>query len=485
MSAERSNLGLFAGTEDSSIYYRDHSIHADSLSQQCEELIQPLDAYSIVSGQTIAVSTNCSWFILLMLHVSSEMGITLFPLDPRLPPHLRDDLLQQAGVDLLLSYSAPPSVRIDSQFLKISPLPHRTLPNRVHSEVALILATSGSSGAAKAVMLERDALYQSALAVNERLDLRADDCWLNCLPLYHIGGLSIPLRTMLTGASMLLQQGFKPKKVWQDLHRYPVTHLSLVPTMLAQLLDESHQRPLPKSVRTVLIGGEALNLQLAERALAQGWPLFVTYGMSETCSQVALNRWSSSTSSQTMPLLPGMECSVVNDAGEVIDGIGHIRVRGKMLMRGFANPNHQSGDGIGVNGWYDTGDMGRYSATNGVEIVGRAGRVFKSGGEKVHPRQVEQLIAHHPNIQEFCVIGISDPVWGERVALCYTGNVNKEALERWCRERIDGALRPRLFFHLERLPLLANGKIDHQQLHQSLEPSPNTVRRTSGIATGL
>ena len=96
-----------------------------------------------------------------------------------------------------------------------------------------MIATSGSSGEPKTVMLSSQSLYHSAVAVNRCVDLEAADCWLNCLPLYHVGGLSIVFRTVLAGASMVLHQGFDAARVWRDIRQYRVSHISLVPVMLA------------------------------------------------------------------------------------------------------------------------------------------------------------------------------------------------------------------------------------------------------------
>ncbi len=315
-------------------------------------------------------------------------------------------------------------------------------------------------------MLEWDAIYNSALVVNRQLGLGATDCWLNCLPLHHIGGLSIIYRTTLAGASMVLHEGFDAVRVWRDIERYRVTHLSLVPVMLAKLLAVAEGVP-PEHLRVVLIGGAALDEALARRALEKGWPLFVTYGMTETGSQVATQSLTSVTNIDApIPLLEGMECSVVDDAGRATDGVGRIRLRGEMMMRGYANPDQRAGDGLDDDGWYTTGDIGRYSAVSRIQVMGRADEMIISGGENIHPQQVEQLLHDCPGINESCVIGMDDPDWGERVCVVYSGDSSEQQVERWCRENIGGPLRPRLFVRLVQLPRLSNGKIDRQALIQ-------------------
>jgi O-succinylbenzoic acid--CoA ligase len=401
-----------------------------------------------------------------MIHASAELGVTLYPLDPRLPSQWRQGLLKNGGVDSLLVCDSNPSTDLDVSDLSITALKIGGEVKKIGAGVPIVIATSGSGGEPKGIMLEWDSIYHSAMAVNHRLGLRATDCWLNCLPLYHIGGLSIIFRTVLAGASMVLHQGFDAMHVWQDIRRYQVTHISLVPVMLAKLLEVADDAP-PEHLRVVLVGGAALDESLARRALDVGWPLFVTYGMSETASQVATQPLNSAVAIRDpIPLLAGTECSVVDAKGVLTNGPGQIRLRGEFLMRGYANPGHKAGDGLDDDGWYVTGDIGTCSVESGIQITGRADEIIISGGENIHPQQVEQLLRDCPGISDLCVFGIDDPEWGERVCVTFSGDASEQAVAQWCRERIAGVLRPRQFVRLEALPRLSNGKIDRHTLKQ-------------------
>jgi len=457
--------GFIGATATPITYLGDGSFDCDARAQEIDKLVHYLRAHSVGAGDRLALVSTSSWLINLMIFATAELGVTLYPLDARLPGAWHQSLLEKADVDYLITHNGEATFEIgDLSMLSLASLKEQGANSKSCSEVALIIATSGSSGEPKGVMLEWEAIYNSAVVVNRRLALGATDCWLNCLPLHHIGGLSIIYRTTLAGASMVLHEGFDAIHVWRDIERYRVTHISLVPVMLAKLLEVAEGAP-SEHLRVVLIGGAALDETLARRALDAGWPLFVTYGMSETGSQVATQLLASAANIDApIPLLEGMECLVVDDAGRVTNGIGRIRLRGEMMMRGYASSDQRAGDGLDDDGWYTTGDIGTCSAASGIQIVGRADEVIISGGENIQPRQVERLMQGCPGINELCVLGDDDSVWGERVCVAYAGDSSEQQVEQWCRDNINGSLRPRLFVRLVQLPRLSNGKIDRNQL---------------------
>lgn len=445
-------------------YIYNEWIDSNRFNLQIDVLFELLHRRSVRYGDTIALPSSSPWLVTLMLHVSAALGLTLYPIAPQTQNHLRQRLLQQAGVDYWLTYEGRAKIDLDPNDLTLSPLNIHSGRRSSVSSLALIIATSGSSGEPKGVMLDWPALYRSAQLVNRAIGLCHGDRWLNCLPLHHIGGLSILFRTALTHATTILHPHFNALKVWQDIRQQRVTHISLVPVMLAQLLALS-KGPPPAHLRVVIIGGAPLDEPLAQRALDAGWPLFITYGMSESSSQVATHSLKTTLAlRQPIQLLAGVECTVVDEYGQHSDGIGHIRLRSQILMRGYANPTHRSGDGIDTCGWLTTGDIGSYSAANGLRVVERADAMINSGGEKIHPHQVEPLCAQHPGIRELCVVGVADPQWGEQVALFYAGEVSELTLTNWLKEEIKGPLRPRLLLRMAHLPRLANGKIDQQRL---------------------
>ena len=450
------------------IYMGDRPFNHDALTQQVDQLARYLHRHSVTAGDSVALLSSSSWLLNLLIYVSFEQGITICPLDPKMPEQWRKRALKKANINFLLSYDASGAEDIDIGALSVVKLYKGGMIREPEAGLALVIATSGVSGEPKGVILSRDAIYHSAMVVNNRLGLGAADCWLNCLPLHHIGGVSIIFRTALASASMVLHEGFDAVHVWRDIKRYRVTHLSLVPVMLAKLLDVADTPP-PEWLKVVLIGGAALDEALAQRALVAGWPLFVTYGMSETASQVATAALTlSSAVNDPIPLLDGMACRIIDDGGLNTDGVGQICLRGDMVMRGYTNAEQRVGEGLDDEGWYITGDIGRYHPSSGIQIMGRADEVIISGGENIHPQQVEQWVRSCPDVDEICILGIKDSQWGERVCMAYSGDATEPFVEQWCRDNIDGALRPRMFVRLAQLPRLTNGKIDRSTLRSVL-----------------
>ncbi|WP_310492188.1 AMP-binding protein [Dechloromonas sp.] len=325
--------------------------------------------------------------------------------------------------------------------------------NQPLSDVALIIATSGSEGNRRAVLLGNAQLDAAAANSNACLPLHPGDLWLNCLPLYHIGGQSILWRCARAGASVLLHDGFDAKQVAADLATLPVTHISLVPAMLARLLDLGTTPPA--SLRVALIGGAALAQSLYDRAVATGWPLYPSYGMSETAAQIATfdpvdGDWQEGLVGRPMP---GHEICIGAD--------GRLQVRGPQVMRGYLDG---SGSGIDADGWLTTGDLGRIDAAGRLSILGRADDMLISGGRNVHPQEVESCLAACPGVLDVAVTGQPDPVWGDLIVALVVGPVAPDDLLAHARRHLPSAALPRKIHAIDRLPRNATGKLERAAL---------------------
>ncbi|PKO36714.1 MAG: hypothetical protein CVU33_16945 [Betaproteobacteria bacterium HGW-Betaproteobacteria-6] len=321
------------------------------------------------------------------------------------------------------------------------------------TDVALIIASSGSEGKPRAVLLGNAQLDAAAAASNERLPLHPGDRWLNCLPLYHIGGQSILWRCARAGATVLLHDGFDADQVAIDLAAQPVTHISLVPAMLARLLDLGAKPPA--SLRVALIGGAALSQSLYERAVAADWPLYPSYGMSETAAQFATfdpsdGPWREGMVGRTMP---GHDIRVGTD--------GRLQVRGPQVMRGYLD-----GSGIDADGWLTTGDLGQIDPSGRLSILGRADDMLISGGRNVHPQEVESCLAGCPGVVDVAVIGRPDPVWGDLIVALVVGPVSPDNLLAHARRHLPSAALPRQIHAVERLPRNATGKLERAALRR-------------------
>ena len=403
-------------------------------------------------GQLVAVPERPGVGLVLMQHALARVGAALLPVRAAADASGMESLSTLTGAEWVWQWDTPERGRLrrlgDSPAQ--SPWP---------SHLALVVETSGSTGAPRAAMLTQHNLLAAAALSNRHLALRAGDCWLCCLALRYIGGLSITYRCALAGATQLLHEGFDAELVAADLERRGVTHLSLVPPMLARLL--ALRRPPPPSLRVLLVGGQSLSTQLAGQAIAAGWPLHLTYGMTETASQVATSgRLSASPApGQVGRPLAGLEV----DCPGGPDGPAPLRVRGPVVMAGYANPGRRPGLGL-ADGWFTTSDLGRRGEDGALSILGRADEVLVTGGVKVHPGWVESLLAGAPGVGAVAVVGVEDSVWGQRLVAFYTGEARPAALDAWCRANLAGPQRPRAFRSRAELPLLNSGKLDRRRL---------------------
>lgn len=309
-------------------------------------------------------------------------------------------------------------------------------------DTSLLIATSGSEGAPKAIALSTRQMAVAADGANAFLGLTAGDRWLACLPLVHIGGQSILWRCARAGATISLHDGFPVTDIAADLANGSVTHISLVPAMLARLLDLGC--PPPPSLRVALVGGAALSPALRERAQAAGWPLWPSYGMTETAAMIA----------GATPDTPWQ----AGDVGQLLPGhSARIDDDGRICLWGPQT---------GGSDWLLTGDLGCLSADGHLRIIGRADDMLICGGKNIHPASIEACLAHLPGLHELAVTGQADPVWGDRIVAVIVGTVDDETLIAHARTHLPAAAIPRRILHVGALPRTAAGKPDRLAIRQ-------------------
>lgn len=301
----------------------------------------------------------------------------------------------------------------------------------VETEDALVVATSGTTGRARGVVLSHDALRASALATSQRLGVDpASDRWLACLPLAHVGGLSVVTRAVLTGTPLVIHPGFEARAVTEATSGdRPATLVSLVPAVMGRI-D-------PSRFRRVVLGGSAPPSVLPANATT-------TYGLTETGSGVVYDG---------VPL-DGMEVSL---------GPGsEIRLRGPMLFRAYRDGS----DPRSADGWLATGDAGEWDHLGRLVVRGRLDDLIVTGGENVWPEAVESVLLEHPAVAETAVAGRPDPEWGQRVVAWVVpakdaagGPPTLDDLRQLVKQRLAPWAAPRQVVLVERLPRTSIGKL--------------------------
>lgn len=319
------------------------------------------------------------------------------------------------------------------------------LDQPVDPDVALVIATSGSTGEPKGAQLTRAALDSSARACHDRIGRRPDDVWLSCLPWHHIGGLQVMLRARLLDIPVVIHERF-------DVERFAgaqATLTSLVPAQLVRLLDAGVDLT---RFRVILLGGAAAPAALLARARAAGAPLVTTYGMSETAGGCVYDG---------LPL-DGVEVRLTER--------GRIAIRGPVVMAGYRCRPDLTAASLS-DGWLLSSDLGEYDELGRLQVTGRADDLIITGGENVDPAQVAAVIARHPAVAEVEVVGIPDDRWGQRViAVMVAGGTapSLAQLRDWCRE-LPVAARPQGLVIAPRLPTLSSGKLDRLALRRLAE----------------
>ena len=335
-----------------------------------------------------------------------------------------------------------------------------------------IIHTSGTSGRPKAAILTYNNIFQSAFGSAFRLGVLPDDRWLCILPLYHVGGLSIILRSLIYGTAVELMPAkhFDTAAVNRLLAERPISLISLVPTMLTRLLDAKTQ-PWNPRLRLVLLGGEATPVALVSRCLEEGIPIAPSYGLSEAASQVATatpDLLQTKPGSVGKPLL-FTELRVLDERGyDAAPGTpGEIIIRGPQVMRGYYNDPTATKKAL-RSGWLHTGDIGYLDDDGDLVVLQRREDLIVSGGENIYPAEVETALQEHPAVEEVIVIGLEDAKWGQRVAAAIQmgegRGASEDEISAFAREKLASYKVPRDIRFVSSFPRTSSGKIIRRDL---------------------
>jgi O-succinylbenzoic acid--CoA ligase len=387
-------------------------------------------------------------------------GPAIAPLDAGLPPARLAGLIDALGPDSVQDTEGVTSARSG---------PHEG----VAEGTAVVVGTSGSTGVPKGVELSAAALRHSARASLDRVGARPGERWLCCLPVTHVAGLAVLVRSLVSGTEPVLAERADAGTVAAS----GCAHVSLVPTQLQRLLLQAGAHgPTPLAgFSSVLLGGAATPAGLLDGARDACVPVVTTYGMTETCGGCVYDG---------VPL-DGVRAEVRDD--------GRIWLSGPVLFSGYRSggPRGSGGDGSppGAGGsggirvsspragtgvrWFRTGDLGLLDAEGRLAVRGRADDVINTGGHKVVPGEVAAALQSCPGVREVAVVGQPDPEWGERVvAVVVPADPGDppapELLRRHVRERLPRYAIPSRVVMVDAVPMLPSGKYDIVRLRQEL-----------------
>lgn len=367
-----------------------------------------------------------------------------------------------------------PIGRGGERFLFLSPVKRETRGKELIDleNIQGIFYTSGTTGKPKAVPLTYSNHFHSAIASALNLGVEANDNWLLCLPMFHVGGLAIAWRSVINGTKITLLPKFDEQGILNAIASEQVTLISLVPTMLSRLLNHPQWQNLQK-LRAILLGGAPTSPELIAQCRQLNLPIMPTYGMTETASQITTllpHQVPIKQGSSGLPLF-GNRLRIVDDHLQDLDAgaIGQILVQGASVMHGYL---HQFEKTPIQDGWLHTGDLGCLDDEGYLYVVSRRSDLIISGGENIYPTEIEAILLTHPHIHEACIVGISDREWGQIVAavIVTKTQLSLQEIRDFCEQNALARFKlPKSIYIWESLPKTASGKLLRQEICDRIE----------------
>ena len=406
-----------------------------TLKEKALQLANALFRKGIQPHQRVAVYAHNSLEMVVLMYALWIMEIQVVPLSTRFPARVIPRYLADLKIEHLIAQQALATGEIARQVVILEelwedaqsesvPLAERTWEEE-NPPITVVL-TSGTSGTPKAAVHRWSQHYFSARGSNENLPFKAGERWLLSLPLYHIGGIAILFRALLGGAAVVIGD---PGKITVDrILQDNITHVSMVATQLQRFVDALKKTHVRLPLKAILLGGGPIPPPLIEEAYNLNLPLFTSYGSTEMCSQITATE-------------PGAPLQHLLTAGKPlpfrevkISPDDEILVRGYTLFDGYwkhgrVEPQQDT------DGWFHTGDVGKWTVDGYLKIVGRKDNMFVSGGENIHPEEIELCLLRHPDVQQAVVVDIPDHQYGARpvafVKVKHAGSVDPDVFRKY------------------------------------------------------
>lgn len=465
----------------------------DAVDVTARALQAHLDSASDDHRIGIALTTSPAFVV--VIHAAFRIGATVIPLNTALPASELATQIDRCSPEIclcdrtttattataiqqtsqptpaLLSVEEPAAAEIEPLLARTAPI--KSSPHRLQ-DTALILFTSGTTGEPKGVRLTLGNLLWSAIASALRLGVSPSDRWLCCLPMYHMGGLAPAIRTVCYGTTLVLQPEFDAEETAGVLSDQKITGISLVPTQLQRLLDAGLDG---STLQTVLLGGAPATESVLERAMEADVPLYPTYGLTETASQVATatpDQVANYPETVGQPLL-GTSVRIVADGEEVPPGErGELVIDGPTVTPGYLDDARTAAafDSFGLR----TGDIGYRDEDGRLWVIGRNDEMILTGGELVAPEEVAEVIRAVDGVEAVAVIGLADQEWGERVAAVVVPSSNTDStaavrakIDNHCGEELASYKQPKTIDFVDALPRTHSGTLDRDAVRDLLE----------------
>lgn len=429
--------------------FRGSSYTVRDALERSRDLAQRMHGWGVVPGDAIALDLPNTDDAVFAILAGSMLGVSFFVLNHRLTGAKKAELLEGFDVAAVLDERLLAFVRETSPVAFEPALPSE-------DDVFIRMFTSGTTGVPKAARLTYRNLISAAESSAGRLMRPGEGCWQLALPLFHVAGLQVLVRSLVNRSAFILYDRFDPEALLLDVASGQATHVSVVDKMLRELA--ARDRATVDRYEAILLGGgPARETTLAQTAGAR---VFTSYGMTETCGAAAV----AGPGEHAMGMLPLPGCSVriaAPDAG----GVGGILVSGPAVFAGYERREGEPEPPDPFDGgWFRTGDSGRL-VEGRLFVLERTSDMFISGGENVYPSEIEREILAVEGVREAAVIGVEDAEWGRRpVSFAVADAAAREAVTERLEQRLARFQRPDRVFWLDELPRTAIGKPDRAAL---------------------
>ncbi len=489
------------------LHYRDRHIIYRELRDRCFRLANALSAVAAAGDRVAILAENCPDYVecyygvpgasmaltLLNYRLSArELAYIIGNSEPTVlvtePKYLETIRKIRADIPsvrtlVLIDGEAEDCIGYEEFLTRGEPVAPTRRPRE--DDLCWLLYTSGTTGLPKGAMLSHRNLLAAVMNSMSTWEVAQDEVNLFTFPLFHVAGYVMPMQH-LRNQPVVLLRNFDPETLLRNVQEYRVTSTAMAPTMIAMLLEDPNtDRYDLSSLRRLGYGASSMPAEVLKRARTR-WPniAFSTgFGMTELSGNVMYmgRQDHERAAEQNLPILrsvgrqmPLARVRVIDDNDQDCppDVAGEIVIKGDQVLTGYWR-NKEATEKSFVDGWFRSGDVGRWDEDGYLYIVDRKKDMILTGGENVYPREVEEVLYEHPAVLEVAVVAAADPKWGEKVVavVCRREglNVEQEELIAFCRERIASYKKPRHVVFIDTLPKNASGKVLKRELRDRLQ----------------
>lgn len=416
------------------------------------ELAQKLSFY-VKNEKRVAIYSNNSVDMALFFLALQFLEKEVLMLNTRLVDGEIKNQLEALEIQIVFSY--------DNRFISFAEV-HQSEKRDIklaedfnQESTAVIMNTSATTGKFKSVPIKWKQFYSHVRASQKGIGVTKEDNWLVILPMYHISGLTILMRSLYNGTELTILEKFNEEQVIELIESGKINMLSIVPTMLNRIIDRIDKHKL----RVILLGGEFIPKALVEKSIIRSIPIYKTYGMTETTSQsttFSVLEHPEKIDSVGLPL-ENVEILIKSSDEK---GIGEVYIKSPMLMDGYIGKEK-------VCGYLNTEDMGYIDEDGFLFILDRRKNIIISGGENIYPREIENILYNHPKVKECAVVGKKDEKWGQIPIIYIVSSLEKDEILEYLSNKLAKYKLPKEIIYLDELPKNAVGKILKKNLSDS------------------